>query len=273
MPEGRKLTKDDLQKILQIGKVDVGNDTLFSRTDKLHVDKTHLTLVISSGGSGATAIKEAIATAKQKLEEDFSVYMKFIMIDSASKELDALAKSLGRKQLQILNISTDGAQGRMHVKQRPDFYRKFVPEDYDITKLNKDGSSRDRMTGKIKFYDDAVGGNYNDVVFRGMISSLFADGGDWSTHRDKPVDIMVLAGLSGGNGSGTFEELAAHARYACEQAGAATRVFGYLFLPDTVEEWEKSNPTNQKMLYTNGYAALKELESYMSIRFNPERRE
>ena len=273
MPEGRELTKDELQQILQLGKVDVGNDTLFSRTDKLRVDKTHLTLVISSGGSGAAAIKEAIATAKQKLEDDFAVYMKFIMIDSASRELDALAKSLGRKQLQILNLSTDGAQGRMNAKPRPDFYRKFVPGNYDTTKLNKDGAGRDRLTGKIKFYDDAAEGNYNDVVFRGMISSLFADGGDWSAHKDKSVDIMILAGLSGGNGSGTFEELAAHARYACEQQGVSTRVFGYLFLPDTVEEFEKSDPTAQKMLYTNGYAALKELESYMSIPFEPERKE
>ena len=52
------------RRILQIGKVDVGNDTLFSRKVKLPVATDHLTLVISSGGSGVAAIKEAYRTAK-----------------------------------------------------------------------------------------------------------------------------------------------------------------------------------------------------------------
>lgn len=70
----------ELQKILQIGQIDVGNETLFSKRDKLQVSRDHLTLVISSGGSGAAAIREAVRTAKQKLVPDYSTYMKFIMI-------------------------------------------------------------------------------------------------------------------------------------------------------------------------------------------------
>ena len=51
----------ELQKILQIGQIDVGNETLFSKRDKLQVSRDHLTLVISSGGSGAAAIREAVS--------------------------------------------------------------------------------------------------------------------------------------------------------------------------------------------------------------------
>ena len=271
MPE---ITKDELQKILQVGKVDVGNDTLFSKVNKLQVRNDRLTLVISSGGSGASAIKQAIATAKQKLKSDFAVYMKFIMVDSATEEINAAGNALGKQQLQILNISTPGASERLRPENRDDFFKEFVHAKYDYTQLNGDGSAQDRMTGRIKFYDDAKEGNFNDVKFRHMITSLYGEGQDWGNLKTKPVDIMILAGLSGGNGSGTFQDLAAHARYACEQAGAPeVRVFGYLFLPDTVENFEKNNPEKQGNLYSNGYAALKELESRMSIPFNPERKE
>ncbi|MCI5900328.1 MAG: zinc ribbon domain-containing protein [Lachnospiraceae bacterium] len=264
--------KNELQKILQIGQVDVGNDTLFSRKDKLNIRKDHLTLVISSGGSGAAAIREAIRTAKQKLHSDFSTYMKFIMVDSDGNEVKHTENQVGQNTLQILNISTPGAMDRLRYDVRTDFFRKFVHKNYNVTKLGPDGSGRDRTTGKIKFYDDAQGGGSNDVRFRNMISSLFT--GDWASKKNLPVDIMIMAGLSGGNGSGTFEELAAHAREACLKAGAReVRVFGYLFLPDTVEAFDASNPDILSAIYVNGYAALKELESYESIPASPGRKE
>lgn len=264
--------RNELQRILQVGQVDVGNDTLFSRKDKLNISKDHLTLVISSGGSGAEAIREAIRTAKQKLHSDFSVYMKFIMVDSDGKEVTATEAQTGQSALQVLNISTPGAADRLRYDVRKDFFKSFVHKDYNVTKLGPDGSGRDRTTGKIKFYDQAQGGSSNDEKFRGMISGLFT--GDWADKKGLPVDIMILAGLSGGNGSGTFEELAAHARHACLQAGAVqVRVFGYLFLPDTVENFDKNNPDILSAIYSNGYAALKELESYESIPASPGRKE
>ena len=257
----------ELQKILQIGQIDVGNETLFSKRVKLPVSRDHLTLVISSGGSGASAIREAVRTAKQKLDADYSTYMKFIMIDSDGNEINRTTNELGRSVIEILNISTPGASERLRLDDRENFFRTFVPRDYDNTKLDPNGAGKDRMTGKIKFYDNA-----NDVKFRNIIRDIFSE--DWGDKRNLPVDIMILAGLSGGNGSGTFEELAVHAREACRTAGASeVRVFGYLFLPDTMEAFFQGNQEDLSAIYSNGYAALKELESYMSIPASPGRSE
>lgn len=83
-----------------------------------------------------------------------------------------------------------------------------------------------------------------------------------------------MQGLSGGTGSGIFEEVAAHARYVCEVENVySVRVFGYLFLPDTMEELAGRDPAAMSCMYANGYAALKELENYMSMPFNRERKE
>lgn len=272
MPELKQQTQKEYQEMLQIGKVDVGNNTLFAKNVKVPIDKRHLTLVISSGGSGAAAIKEAIRTAEQKLEEDFSRYMKFILVDSAENEIDGAKKQMMSSNLRTFNISVDGAQERMEYNNRQAFFRTWVHKKYDVTQLDKHGSGRDRMTGKIKFYD-TIEGSYVDVKFRQLIRGLY--NADWATFKNLPVDIMILTGVSGGNGSGTYLDLAAHARKACMESGVTgeIRVFGYLFLPDVVENFEKDNLDIRNQLYTNGYAALKELESYMDIPFNQERKE
>lgn len=255
-------------RILQIGTVDAGNGTLFGTRNKRAIQRDHLTLVIGSGGMGAATIHAAVQKARQNLESDFDNYTKFILVDSDRREIDRMEK----EQIKTLNISTPGAAERLRCDDRKNFFRAFVPRDYDNFKLGPNGAGVDRMTGKIKFYDNAMGGSTNDTKFRNIIGEIFNT--DWSDRRNLLVDIIIVAGLSGGTGSGTFEELAVHAREACIYSGApVVRVFGYLFLPDTVEAFVQANPEALSAIYANGYAALKELESYMSIPASPGRTE
>lgn len=255
-------------RILQIGTVDAGNGTLFGTRNKRAIQRDHLTLLIGSGGMGAAAIHAAVQKARQNLVSDFDNYTKFILVDSDRREIDRMEK----ERIKTLNISTPGASERLRRDDRKNFFRAFVPQDYDNFKLGPNGAGVDCMTGKIKFYDDAMGGSTNDVKFRNIIGEIFNT--DWSDRRNLQVDIIIVTGLSGGTGSGIFEELAAHAREACIYSGAIyVRVYGYLFLPDTMEKFVEGDPDRLNTLYANGYAALKELESYMSIPASPGRTE
>ena len=268
---------DELQKFLELDQVDAGNGMLFgtSAAKKQEPRKNALTLVIATGGSGASAIKEAIKIADQKLLPEYQNYVDFLVVDSDSDEIEGTKSKNG---VRTLYTSTEGAPHRMTLKPgaeyRPEFFRKFMPADYDILKINGYGSSRDRITGKMKLYDKTKdGASTNDARFQDMIVSLFNGNGKWSAYKDKPVDIMILTGISGGNGSGTFIDLAARAKHACQVAGAAgVKVYGYIMLPDTAEGFAGADAVKQTF-YQNGYAALKELESYMSIGFNGERKE
>lgn len=256
------------REILQIGAIDVWNETLFSMRKKLPVNRGRLTLVIGCGGSGAAAVKQAVRMARQKLDPDFGIYMKFMLVDTDTGEIERTEREFGGT-IMNLNISTPGAPERLAYQRRSDFHRTFMPKFYCTMPLDNYSPGRNRLYAKAKFYDQALRGGYNDTRFRDMIQQLFK--GEWSVYRDLDVDIMILAGLAGGTGSGIFEEVAAHAREACLRAGAQSisGVFGYLFLPDTVEELVR----HDTRCYANGYAALKELESYMSISFNSERKE
>lgn len=259
------MDRRSMMDILQIGDIDAGNKMLFSK--KMEANSDHLTLVIGCGGIGANVIKQAV----KKFEPGFGKCVKFLLADADSCETESAIGEPGCKAVQAINLSMPGADARFSYDHRDDFYRTFMPKDFSAETMDHHGSGCVRMNGKAKFYDCMMeSGKYNDMEFRYKIAGML----DEECRHGKQVDIMVLAGLSGGTGSGIFEEAAVHARYACQEAGADNvRVFGYLFLPDTMEKLAGGNPAVMSCMYANGYAALKELESYMSIPFNRNRKE
>ena len=86
MPE--KKSKADLQKMLQVGTVDVGNETLFGNAVLSEPNKQKLTLVISTGGSGMAAIDTAMRIADQKLKVNYKNFVKFIIVDSDTGQVE-----------------------------------------------------------------------------------------------------------------------------------------------------------------------------------------
>ena len=261
------ITKAKFDEILQVGTIDTGNGTLFGYHDKRTVSTQRLMLVISTGGSGKAAIKEAMKTARQKLTRDFSNFVKFIVIDSASEEL----KPFEKMGIDTLNISSGGTAERLAPSRRPAEIKRFVPRDYPYQELNDQGSGQKRLNGKVKLYDKESSGlgSTNDSILVNKIKALF--NGAWRDYTNLPLDIMILSGISGGNGSGTFMNIAALARSACPRTINVT-VYGYLMLPDTAENFHREDSKRQQ-LYANGFAAIKELESYMSIRMEHDRTE
>ncbi len=264
--ELKSKSRADIEKLLQVGKVDVGNGTLFGVSERRTPKTNGLTLVISTGGSGMSSIKEAMRIADQKLRVDYKNYVKFIVVDSSKGEVDDMKRK--SKGVKTLNISSPGAQSRLQHSLRPSFFKKIMPKDYNMQLINEDGASQDRMTGRIKLYDESAGST-NDTLFRNMIQNLFKT--EWAAYANLPIDIMILTGISGGNGSGTFIDLAAQAKVACPDP-SKVHVYGYIMLPDTAERFASTDAA-KRTLHRNGFAALKELESYMSIGFNLNRKE
>ena len=247
-------------------QVDTGTGTLFGVPDKRQAGTSRLFLVISTGGSGQSAIQKAVMTARQKMENDFSVYSKFLVLDSAEQELE----SLSRLGIDTLNTSAPGIVKTFVPSRRSEFFKSFVPDEgIDLVELGgSDGANRKRMNGKIKLYYEK-GGRTNDQALRDRIRSYFI--GDWAAHDDLPIDIMILTGISGGNGSGTFLDIATIAKSACPNPGNV-KVYGFIMLPDTAETFATTYREKER-LYRNGFAALKELESYESIKYEPSRKE
>ena len=256
------LTKSDLMYMFQIGVADTGSGTLFGGQHRREFQKSRLTLVIAAGGSGITAIRQAMAEVNRKLDQDYSSYVKFLAIDSWEHELEYVKKSGG----DTLNITSPMAVIRFTRDRRSDFYKRFISANFPVHRLG-DGEYG-RQIKKVKFYD-IKDGSTNDQLLIDIISEYFT--GDWAAHKDLPVDILIVSGLGGDMGSGTFIDIAVRAKQACPIPANVT-VYGYLMLPDIAEKFIPDN-SGLKSIYRNGFAALKELESYESILFENDRKE
>ncbi len=73
--------------------------------------------------------------------------------------------------------------------------------------------------------------------------------------------IFLVTGIAGGTGSGTFIDMAYILRQMAANLGRSVQLFGYIVTPDLNEE----NGGRKEMLYSNGFACLKELDYWMSM--------
>lgn len=252
-----KMSTEEFRKVLQIGTVDTENSGLFGASTLVEVDKSRLTLVIGIGGSGITALEKTADLVRSKMQTGYSQYVKFLAVDSASNELAEL-RGKG-KGITTLDISFPGFQGRLQ-NMRSEFFKKFVPEDFQEYVIDHLGAGANRMVGRAKLYDTNHRAT-SDQELHDLIRGFFW--GDWAGTLDMPIDILILTGLCGGTGSGTFIDIAAIAKDACPDPNKVT-VYGFLMLPDEEERFAHMNNISQ-LHYANAFAALKELERYESI--------
>lgn len=258
------ITEEKRRAILQIGEVNVQNQTLFAVAEPRNYNTNRLTILIGSGGSGIDAIIDAKKSADSILKDNYHNQVMFIAVDAEDTKL----QQAERCGISTINISQPGATDRISKYNfRNNYYKTWIPAEFSVNFDDK-GSNQKRMVGKAKFYDEADG-SYVNVLFRNKLREIIQE---WGAYQELPIDIIIASGLAGGTGSGTFIDLAVNARIACKDQGKVVQIYSYLFLADTVEEFNQ-NISDLNAVYANCYAALKEVESYQCLRQNPERKE
>ncbi len=81
------------------------------------------------------------------------------------------------------------------------------------------------------------------------------------------VNIHIIAGISGGTGSGCFLDVCYLVRNILENNGLTGKIFGYFYLPDVVisKPAVKGDPLKVTLNRCNGYAAFRELDYLMNL--------
>lgn len=72
--------------------------------------------------------------------------------------------------------------------------------------------------------------------------------------------VFILTGIGGGTGSGTFLDVAYLIRSVAQSITPNVQIHGYIFTPDL----NRGNGGDERSMYRNGFAALKELDYWMS---------
>jgi hypothetical protein len=221
------------------------------------LNEGHHTLIAGLGGTGlkwGTAVKKLLESRYKS--EDVNNRAAYLFIDSDSNEFNRY-DCIERDERCIL----DNTAFRSYTADRcPPEAAHWINRDVPVRELIN-GAGQIRMGGRCYFFE-------NEPVIRSMITQKLTVFQQRQTaDRTEQTNIIVLSGLCGGTGSGSFIDIAYMLKKYAAAAGIITPVlFGIFELPDSlikrIPQAEKDGEIRWR-LQNNGYAALKELDYFM----------
>jgi len=220
--------------------------TPFSMRDDL------FTLVIGLGGSGvpfAAATKKLLVQryGAQKVNEQ----MDFVCLDTDESKLPK----------EIINESEFIRLKGLHHNEwvngwlNPDILKQR--QDGELTE-NDDGAAGIRMLGRWKLFSSAhtIMQKFNTIINKYS-----------GKQRRRRVNVIIMAGLCGGTGCGTFIDIPYFVRKAVQSNGGIDEqtvfYYGMLELPDSKIDRSSMNQHEKDYCRFNAYAAMMDIEYFM----------
>lgn len=195
--------------------------------------------------------------------------IRFLAIDTDETEVDdpKTASDLQKKGGEFLGIKPDNLAalldphsptGRTALRKRPDL-NNWMSIDKIQPLLADNGAGGIRQMGRFMLFENIQ--RVYEAIF-GAIHSAMA--GNSAAGR---VNIHIIAGISGGTGSGTFLDICYLVRNVLQKNGWNGKLFGYFFLPDVViaKPAVRGDAIKEQLNRRNGYAAFRELDYLMDL--------
>jgi hypothetical protein len=220
------------------------------------------TLIIGLGGTGIGYAAEIRKQLSARYTSDtLAGYVDFLFIDNDTKEFSkkrGITLNVDGIQLSAAGILAykNGIPGRV-----APWYNAKVKAD---TLLTSTGAGGFRMIGRTLLLE-------NTGKLETALLPLLQKYSKSAERRQ--TNIIIIAGISGGLGSGTFIDMPYFIRdlinvHYPQAFGNTLSVLGMFELPDSTSEGIIRNsgaisPEDRWRLYSNGYAALKELNFFM----------
>ncbi|MDR0273231.1 MAG: tubulin-like doman-containing protein, partial [Clostridiales bacterium] len=231
---------------------------------RVEANETEATLFIGLGGTGADMLiriknevkrRMMLPQANGKILSDTPTNIGFLAIDT---DKTVVKKSWGTASFdqfgaEFCSISVDDKQAIVTKWKSLAEANAEEAEWYDRIEAEAalPGAGGKRQIGRLLLFENIK--TVKDRLerkIRGLISGGI-----------NKVNVIVVAGIAGGTGSGTFIDVAYLARSVLEGLAIPGRnIFGYIILPDV----NLLNGGNADVLKRNGFAALKELDYWMS---------
>ena len=218
------------------------------------------TIIIGLGGTGIDALKVVKKKVYEQLYPDNPGgeipeyrHIGFLAIDTddiSNGEDSAAVYSLRKNE--CLSISVNDVTGKMR-KDIDAGNKEFNWLQEDIELLSEKGAGTVRQVGRyclFKNIDKIKSGieKLKEIVTRDT--------------TEPNVNVHIIAGISGGTGSGTFIDMCYIVR---DLLGTDAALFGYFFMPDVNLFKTGIDAKVKDRIRGNGYAALKELDYTMNL--------
>lgn len=255
-----KLNTSDFDKRIGANIADASGGVLFQAENKIQIPSDRHSIVIGVGGSGCNTIEDVKRLMQSKFV-DWQNRVAFLAIDADNIELEN-RKVLSKSEKHGL-VCEPGANQRWHNEgKRLEKVKKWIHRDFQADVQDPNGAGRIRQAARARLYDWGNHSNPNDNKLKNKINGIFNDLTQGSL--DKEVQVYIVLGLAGGTGSGLLIDIA-DLVYRAAPDGVPCRITGFFYLPDTVEEFFRDDTATMASMRANGYAALKELDYYVSL--------
>ncbi len=218
-------------------------------------------VVIGLGGLGTRTLNELKHKVMLRIK-NYDNYIKFLAIDSDDSDMNNI------------KASNPSGGGYMNDDEMTNLYSSqvnpiieagtyknedWITEGWTPT-VNGTGCGQMRQNGRFLLSVDDVFNRINTQI-ESKINSARSN----ASPGDK-INVIFIAGISGGTGSGTFIDIAYITHNIFREKGISNyKIAGYIYTPDVQFTNPNINEVGRAGLSKNGFAALKELDYYMNI--------
>lgn len=264
--EGRKTMALSASQKEKLKALEVERGGVAFATTRSQV-KPNPTIVISLGGLGGKTLN--ILKGKFEKEIGSSDHVYFRMIDTCENDMNSLCTTNADgtpNNSTVANVERvetialyNTAMANILFDPVPAEITRWLNPQLKGTTIDNTGAQQIRQIGRVMM--TAAYENVRTKLQAVILDAIGKKGGD-------NVDVIILAGISGGTGSGTIIDLTymIHDIFASNHCDDY-RIAGYIYTPDVqfrVPDIAR-NQMIQSNLKRNGYAALKEIDYFMNL--------
>lgn len=245
-----------------------GDGGLVSAISAVSMLKDMPTLVIGLGGTGMDALLRIKYEVSRRLicqeGQDKPEGIAYLGMDTDVAKLGANVQGMGlNPQTEFVSLAVDGLRYLLEDKNRIfESYRK----DWMDPRLEGTGAA-EGANGKRQIGRFMLITNAEEVIAKiaAKLSEIYDQ-----CDNSIPINVLICSGISGGTGAGTFLDVAyiVNELLCRMSSGTDHCVSGYLFLPDVNLSKKELPDAVRSYVQPNGYAALKELDYWMSVADN-----
>lgn len=273
MDDKKKTAMEERRKKLEL--LSSFQEGVSERYKRSSANVNRQTWFISLGGLGGATINQL----KKKVTRSFgdTKNIHFLAIDTDSnRDLKGITKSddedvVGNGYLEknetfpiyeqnpkvgaLLDKGADSA---------PAYMREWLNPRFPARKIDNKGAGQTRQIGRVMLLQEKVRAGLAE-----KLSSIIHDINE-NRLDEEPITVFIIAGISGGTGSGTIIDFTylLHREFEKNNVSPAHyEIAAYIYCPDAqLDEEGIKNTTNVPILKRNGYAALKEIDYFYNLK-------
>ena len=215
-------------------------------------------LCVGLGGMGGKTINALKKVYIEKFAQTTNV--RFLAVDADGDSLAEVEMPKGYLNSTDETFQLWSEDARHLLTNRPPVVREFLSENVPAQELLPDGLQQRRCNGRVVL---AGTGKYR--AMKTYLNTIFDD---FNLQNHEILEIVLIAGISGGTGAGTFIDVAYMLREICrEHGGDNSHCYGFFYTPSVQRNVPeiKASPSTWQNLQRNGYASLKELDYFMNV--------